>query len=106
MRVLAAIGIGLQQGEPEISKTADGYMNIESGTLSSQPEGDTSVRLTPIQFHFLIECLNRSGTSILKMDLKNSELSELIEYLDRYIRYHVEGVKPRRSDEIFDQILR
>ena len=106
MRVLASIGIGLQQGDPKNEEVVDGYMNIESGTLSRQSEGDTSVRLTPVQFRFLIECLKRSGTSILKMDLKNSELSELIEYLDRYIRYHVEGVKPRRSDEIFDQILR
>lgn len=105
IRVMEHIGIGLQIDETVDKETLSGYMNIESGTLSSETGGDHSIRLTSGQFVFLRDSLFTNKQSIFDIDLKKSELSELIEYLDRYIRYHIEGVKPRKSDEIFDKIL-
>lgn len=105
LRVIELIGIGLQQDPSVDEETLNGYMNIESGTLSSSAGGDQSVRLTSQQFIFLRKSLHSQKQSIFEADFKKSELSELIEYLDRYIRYHIEGVKPRKSDEIFEKIL-
>lgn len=105
LRVMDHIGIGLQTEESVEKETSAGYMNIESGTLSSRAEGDQSVRLTSQQFVFLRKSLLSKKRSVFDIDLQKSELSELIEYLDRYIRYHIEGVKPRKSDQIFEKIL-
>ncbi len=105
LRVMEHIGIGIQPEANLHEETSAGYMNIELGTLSPEAEGAESVQLTPGQFQFIRNALFSKNQSIFKIDLKKSELSELIEYLDRYIRYHIEGVKPRKSDEIFDKIL-
>lgn len=104
LRVMDRIGIGIQP-EENLDETSTAYMNIELGTLSTEAEGAESMRLTPGQFLFIRDTLSSKKQSIFDIDLKKSELSDLIEYLDRYIRYHIEGVKPRKSDEIFEKIL-
>lgn len=105
-RVIDYIGIGLQPDENVRTKeTARGYINIETGSLSLHAEGSQATALSEQQFYFLREALDSTKSGIFEINLPNSELSELIEYLDKYIRYHVEGVKPRKSDNIFDQIL-
>ncbi|MDX1640083.1 MAG: DNA repair protein RecO [Balneolaceae bacterium] len=105
LRVMEHVGIGLQPDEPLEDETSTGYMNIESGTLSSHADGDQSIRLTPQQFVFLKKSLRSKKQSVFEIDVKKNELSDLIEYLDKYIRYHIEGVKPRKSDQIFEKIL-
>jgi DNA repair protein RecO (recombination protein O) len=105
LRVMEHIGIGIQPEEVIDDETSSGYMNIELGTLSTNAEGAESVKLTERQFQFIRDALFSKKEAIFEIDLKKSELSELIEYLDRYIRYHIEGVKPRKSDEIFEKIL-
>ena len=105
LRVMEHIGIGLQLVDDIDNETIEGYMNIESGTLASNAEGSQSIKLTPQQFVFLKKSLHSKKKSVFETDFNKSELSELIEYLDKYIRYHIEGVKPRKSDKIFDKIL-
>ncbi|TVQ04945.1 MAG: DNA repair protein RecO [Balneolaceae bacterium] len=105
-RIIHYIGIGLQVNEQiETKLPARGYMNIESGTLTNTAEGAHSLLLSEGQLIFLKAILLKNKSSIFENNLSKSELSELIEYLDRYIRYHVGSVKPRSSDSIFDQIL-
>lgn len=105
-RIIDYIGIGLQADENlETKLPARGYMNIESGTLSNTTEGAHSINLSNDQFLFLKGILLKKKSSIFEKKIANSELTELIEHLDKYIRYHVESVKPRSSDHIFDQIL-
>ena len=106
LRVIDKIGIGLQYDETNLAGESDtGYMNIETGTLSGESTGAESVALSSNQFTFIKELLHSNNSLLLKKKFPKNELSELIEYLDKYIRYHVEGVKPRRSDKIFDTIL-
>ncbi len=108
LRILEHIGIGLQLSETIRSGTngrGEGYINIETGTLSTSADGSRSVKLTPAQMQFLCKCLTSRNRSILRMTLPEKHISDLIEYLDRYIRYHIDGVKPRKSDSIFSQIV-
>lgn len=106
IRILEYIGIGLQPDENVFQEhKGSGYLNIASGTFSSEPGGEQSVKLTGKQYIFVRECLRSKKASILETNMTEQELKEMIEYLDRYIRYHVEGVRPRKSDGIFDQIL-
>ena len=106
LRVLDRVGIGLQIEEGlETKQPAKGYINIETGTLSNSQEGEQSILLSEDQFQFVVESMIHKKSDIFEKKFKNGELSQLIEYLDRYIRYHVEGVKPRKSDSIFEMIL-
>jgi len=105
LRVMELIGIGIQPEENVTGQTGVGYMNIDLGTLSQHAEGAESIMLSPSQLKFVKDTLVSKKQSIFLIDLNKNELSELIEYLDKYIRYHIEGVKPRKSDQIFEKIL-
>jgi DNA repair protein RecO (recombination protein O) len=106
IRLAQLSGIGLQFEEEYGTEDQIGYINIETGTLSTEAEGGKSVRLTPLQFAFVRESLHSMKSAIFEMNLKKNELTELIEYLDSYFRYHIDGIRPRKSDAIFDQILK
>ncbi len=106
LRVLDLVGIGLQPDETVLQKTSKiGYINIETGSLSEVSEGTQSIKLTKDQMLFLKSGLTSKSSAIFDIKMAENELKDLIEYLDRYIRYHIEGVKTRRSDAIFDQLL-
>lgn len=105
LRITDQIGIGIQPDPTAESSSTGGYLNIEAGTVSPQPEGAESVRLTESQYSFVIDTLHSRKAGLLQKEFMAGELNSLIEYLDRYIRYHVEGVKPRRSDKIFETIF-
>jgi DNA repair protein RecO (recombination protein O) len=106
LRVLEYVGIGLQPDETVLQKTSKiGYINIETGSLSESSEGSQSIKLSEKQTLFLKTGLTSKSSTVFDIKMADNELKDLIEYLDRYIRYHIEGVKARRSDVIFDQLL-
>lgn len=105
IRLAQLLGIGIQNVIEEHDSVNLGYINIESGTLSSLPVESEAVKLTSKQFHFVRESLKSMKSSIFDIDLSINELKSLIDYLDKYFRYHIEGVKPRKSDAIFEQLL-
>ncbi len=105
LRLTQLLGIGLQDMISEQDHPGHGYINIQSGTLTEGPGEGQAIRLTPLQFVFVRKSLHSMKSSIFDLDLKHGELKSLIEYLDRYFRYHIEGVKPRKSDAIFEQLL-
>lgn len=106
LRVLEYVGIGLQPDETVLQKTSRiGYINIETGSLSEVSEGSQSIKLSENQTFFLKTGLTSKSSTLFEIKMADNELKDLIEYLDRYIRYHIEGVKNRRSDVIFDQLL-
>lgn len=106
IRLSQLLGIGLQDDSATGTEFENGYMNIETGTLSYSMEGAKSMRLTPVQFAFVRESLHSMKSALFEMNLTQNELTELIEYLDIYFRYHIEGIRPRKSDAIFEQILK
>ena len=73
IRVMDYIGIGLQADDSIDEETSSGYMNIESGTLSSQAAGNQSIRLTTPQFIFLRDSLHSKKQSLFDIDVKKSE---------------------------------
>lgn len=106
IRLAQLSGIGLQAETEQGTESQIGYMNIETGTLSYSMEGAKSIRLSALQFVFVHESLHSMKSALFEMKLSQNELTELIEYLDIYFRYHIEGIRPRKSDAIFEQILK
>lgn len=106
IRLAQLIGIGLQAQIQASDQVQSGFINIQTGELSDESSGSESIKLNSAQFKFVNQALHSASTSIFSLKLNNRELAELIEYLDKYFRYHIEGIRPRRSDKIFDQLIK
>lgn len=106
IRLAQLVGIGLQPEIAEGTNADKGYINIQTGSLSREQQGEEVILLTPAQFAFVFKSLHSKDSSIFSIDLNDNELNELIEYLDKYFHYHIEGITPRKSDTVFDQLLR
>ena len=105
LRVTEKVGIGIQPEVEHDGSREGGWLNIGEGTLSSESGGAESVLLTKEQYSLVSDCLKSRSSSLLQREIPQGELNTLIGYLDRYILYHVEGIRPRRSDKIFETIF-
>lgn len=104
IRLAALTGIGLQLD----SANPDGqtnYLNLESGLITTESISSHSYKLTQNQFQYVKTALQARSSTLFEMPFETGELKALIENLDRYLKYHVEGLKDRKSDAIFEQIL-
>ncbi len=80
-------------------------MNLESGLVTNEQVSSHSYKLTPKQFAYIRIAVLAKSSKLFDIDFGTGELRQLIEHLDRYLKYHVEGLKARKSDAIFEQIL-
>lgn len=104
LRIAEHIGVGLQPTNVE-GDNRYGYLNIRSGTLSVESEDEHSEKLTASQFAFVKKTLHSANASVLRIVMNPGEIKKLISILDRYFTFHIEGIKPRKSDKIFEQLL-
>ena len=108
-RLATLAGVGLQQDTGLSTSEPDApilcYLNIESGTLAQLPEGGLYVRLNESQSNYMRCAADGSRGKLLKLAIGREDLRSLTAHLDTYLQYHVEGMRSRRSDTIFEQIL-
>ncbi len=102
---LSGLELQIDPGQPE-SGTGTGYLNVESGTVSWNNPTEKALKLSNNQMKFLQKSAISKNRSLLNQNMENGEIKELVNHLDRYLRYHVEGLRPRRTDAIFDQLLK
>lgn len=104
IRLAELTGIGLQL---DLNHSADqtNYLNIESGLITNQSISSHSYKLTQNQFDYVKIALQAKSSTLFNIPFVLGELKALIEDLDRYLKYHVEGLRDRKSDAIFEQIL-
>tara|TARA_R100000908_G_scaffold61985_1_gene40719 strand:+ start:62124 stop:62831 length:708 start_codon:yes stop_codon:yes gene_type:complete len=103
IRLAEISGIGLVDSRDTEEQRA--YLNIESGSISARSEGEASYKLTENQTLFVTLALHYRSSSIFNVDLENAELKQLVQHLDLYFKYHIEGYRERKSDSIFEQML-
>lgn len=104
IRLTALVGVGLQLDE-SLAPGKTNYLNLESGLVSTESVSPHAYKLTKNQFEFMAIALRSHSSRLFDIPFKNGELKALIEHLDRYLKYHVEGLKDRTSDAIFEHIL-
>lgn len=104
IRLAGLTGIGLQL-DPGNSDGKTNYLNLESGLVSTKSVSSHSYKLTQNQFQYVRIALQAQSSKLFEIPFETGELKALIENLDRYLKYHVEGLKDRKSDAIFEQIL-
>lgn len=104
IRLAELTGIGLQLDLTNPHNQTN-YLNIESGLITTESISSHSYKLTQNQFHYLKIGLQTQSSTLFDIPFDTGELKALIENLDRYLKYHVEGLRDRKSDAIFEQIL-
>lgn len=104
LRLAELMGIGLRyQLDNEEATTV--YLNIEDGNVGTVQETGLSYKLSPQQTQYIKNSLGSKKGLVLKNELNSLELKKLIFHLDVYLKHHIEGLRDRKSDKIFYQIL-
>ena len=91
----------------ESDDTLDGsYFDVTHGIITNRFQSELSYKLTVIQTQFLRQALTSRSNKVFQLGLVGGELKQLIHHLDVYFKYHIEGYQDRKSDAIFDQMLK
>jgi DNA repair protein RecO len=104
VRLATLAGIGLQL-DHTITSDKMNFLNLESGLVTTESISSHAYKLTANQYKFLTIALQSRSSKLFAIPFERGELKALINNLDRYLKFHVEGLKDRTSDAIFEQIL-
>ena len=104
IRLASLVGIGLQLDHSS-SPDKTNYLNLESGLVATESASPHAYKLTGNQFRYMAIALQSKNSRLFDIPFQNGEVRTLIEHLDRYLKYHVEGLRDRTSDAIFEHIL-
>lgn len=105
VRLTNLTGHGLQLADHGTDPSQPHYMNLETGLISHESHSSYSYKLTQNQFNYVSLALQTRSSKLFAIEFNPGELKALIQHLDRYLKYHIEGLKDRKSDAIFEQIL-
>jgi DNA repair protein RecO (recombination protein O) len=81
------------------------YLNVESGSITEKADNGLCFGLTKSQTEYLRYIAGGRKALLLNAEFPISDIKHLIHHLDAYFQYHLEGIRGRRSDAIFEQIL-
>ncbi len=81
------------------------YLNVESGAVAVKPDNGLSFGLTKSQSEYFRYIADGNKSRLLNTDFPVPDIKHLIHHLDAYFQFHLEGIRGRRSDAIFEQIL-
>jgi len=82
------------------------FFDVTHGLITNRIPSELSYKLTVLQAQFLRLALTSRSERVFQLGLKGGELKQLIHHLDVYFKYHIEGYQDRKSDAIFDQMLK
>lgn len=106
IRLAEINGIGLQldviSGDHQKS---DSFLNIEDGIISSESGIGLAFKLTNNQKDYLEKAIQGKKSEHFRNGISKNEIKMLIRHLDVYLKHHIEGLRDRKSDQIFDQLL-
>ncbi len=104
LRCAELIGFNLNYSADDTNNTL--FFDVTHGEITNQVQSELSYKLTVLQARFLQLALNSKTKKVFETGLSGGELKQLIHHLDVYYKYHIDGYKDRKSDSIFDQMLK
>lgn len=105
MRLAELSGIGLQVNTNATVNDKTMFLNVEDGTIADEPGIGLSFKLTQHQLEYVLTALSKKNSSLFRNEIPKKEIKLLIHHLDVYFKHHIDGMRDRKSDSIFDQIL-
>ncbi|HKJ47221.1 MAG TPA: DNA repair protein RecO [Balneolales bacterium] len=106
LRLAEIMGVGIHLDVASIKQNKVGlYLNTDSGRVHGNRNESTGLKLNPDQAHYMLLALQGKTGKLLTLLIESDDLKNLIRILDIYLKHHIEGLKDRTSDTIFEQIL-
>ncbi len=111
---LAGIGIAWQLNKDHVASVVNEseqerqfscYLNVENGYISDKADRGLSLGMTKSQVDYLRYIAEGKKAGLLAASFPAQEIRNLIHHFDTYFQFHLEGIKARKSDSIFEQIL-
>lgn len=81
------------------------YFNVEDGILSDEPGSGLSFKLSKPQSDLMVQTITGKNSAIFRNFINKNELKLLIHHIDVYFKHHIDGIRDRKSDAIFEQII-
>jgi len=106
VRLAEAYGIGLQyEKNAHPYSGTDCFLNIEDGIISRTPGIGLVFKLTALQDDYMEKALFSRKSEQFRNGISKNDIKLLIRHLDVYLKHHIDGLRDRKSDHIFDQLL-
>jgi DNA repair protein RecO len=106
IRLAEVSGIGLQFDKDfEFGSSPNYFFNIEDGIISQNPGIGLSFKLTSLQLDYLHHTLKSRKSEQFRNGISKNDIKLLIRHMDVYLKHHIDGLRDRKSDLIFDQLL-
>lgn len=106
VRLAEVNGIGLQfEKIPQSQAGPDCFLNIDDGIVSHTPGNGLAFKLTKLQEDYLEKALLSRKSEQFRNGISKNDIKLLIRHLDVYLKHHIDGLRDRKSDQIFDQLL-
>lgn len=99
---LSGIALHVESDSYEAQKIY--YLNSDDGLISTETGSGLAIKLLPGQAYYIFLACSRKGKRILEHQFDDFEIKNLIHHLDVYFKQHIEGLRDRRSDEIFNNL--
>ena len=103
LRVAELNGVGLQYDVNDLTSVC--WLNIIEGSVSDTQHSGLAFKLKSSQKEYIRIAMQGGTKRLLNIELSKLELKELINHLDVYLKHHIDGLRDRKSDLIFEQIL-
>lgn len=103
IRCMDCSGIELQS--ELVETTQQSYLHIPSGLLSETTMHTGVKKFSPRQTKFLLTVLSGKSKDFLTINFTKQEFVELVQHLDTYFHYHIDGYNPQRSQQFFDLVV-
>jgi DNA repair protein RecO (recombination protein O) len=101
IRLAEWLGFGIRQDLAEATSQSTFFLDPDSGSLTSQP-GHRAMQLSASMFSYIKLTIDNDRKGILDMQLSTVDLRQLVYLMDRYLSYHIDGLKPRSVDILFE----
>lgn len=85
--------------------SAGGFLTLTDGSVSESKPAEPSAPASRSAIRAIGVIVHAKLDTVMRMDLENSVLLEVVDLVETYLRYHVEGFRPSRSKAVFDRIL-
>ncbi len=106
IRLADIMGIGIQL--VETGESGDGhvmFLCVDKGEVTLQQQEGLCLKLQPQQTLYIKLALSNRRKALLRESFSPPEVRTLIHHLDVYLKHHLDGLRDRKSDYIFNQIL-
>lgn len=106
LRLADIMGIGIQiSDERPDDDSHTMFLCVDKGEVTLHQQEGLCLKLQPQQTLYVSLALSNQRKALLRESFSPGNIRTLVHHLDVYLKHHLDGLRDRKSDYIFNQIL-